>query len=396
MVPVIRLRGRIPFGGPEVVLAVLVLVTEFTVSSEPVTLASVSCAVAGVLLVAGGTRWPQTMAALSVPFAAASSYVAEDASTYAVFFIVIIIEVVTAAGLATAGLILVLVHTALSMVDFTGGTVDMDPAVLVVVLAILGTGHLIGRNRLTQEIRNADLRRTLADSQRRQRLGMARELHDSVATSLTSVVMRSQTLELTATGNDNAEIREGLEDISRTSREALEQVRTMLRLLNSEIQSGPDSTESAPPPTVRAGLATATRELRAHRLRVTSTITLPRTGEPPVDRRTLSRVLTEMTSNAVKHSPDHATVKIRCRTTDDALIVSMTNPVVPVGDGEKDPALTTHLGIGSMTARATAADGHLTAGLITQDSDTQVWRTTVTLPIVDSVPEDSVTLRDTP
>ena len=315
----IRLRGRIPFGGPEVALAVLVLVTEFTVSSEPVTLASVACAVAGVLLVAGGTRWPQTMAVLSVPFAAASSYVAEDVSTYAVFFIVIIIEVVTAAGLATAGLILVLVHTALSMVDFTGGTVDMDPAVLVVVLAILGTGHLIGRNRLTQEIRNADLRRTLSDSQRRQRLGMARELHDSVATSLTSVVMRSQTLELTATGDDNAEIREGLEDISRTSREALEQVRTMLRLLNSEIQSGPDSTESAPPPTVRAGLATATRELRAHRLRVTSTITLPRTGEPPVDRRTLSRVLTEMTSNAVKHSPDHATVKIHCRTTDDAL-----------------------------------------------------------------------------
>ncbi|WP_148263210.1 sensor histidine kinase [Corynebacterium variabile] len=393
---VIRLRGRIPSGGPEVVLAVLVLVTEFTVSSEPITLASVVCAVAGVLLVAGGTRWPQTMAALSVPFAAASSYVAEDGSTYAVFFIVIIIEVVTAAGLATAGLLLVLVHTALSMVDFSGGAVNADPTVLVVVLAILGTGHLIGRNRLTQELRSADLRRTLADSQRRQRLGMARELHDSVATSLTSVVMRSQTLELTATGNDNAEIHEGLEDISRTSREALEQVRTMLRLLNSEIQSGPDSTESAPPPTVRAGLATATRELRAHRLRVTSTITLPRTGEPPVDRRTLSRVLTEMTSNAVKHSPNHATVEIRCRTMDGALIVSMTNPVVPAGDGEMDPALTTHLGIGSMTARATAAEGHLTAGPITQDSDTQVWRTTVTLPIVDSVPEDSVILRDTP
>lgn len=392
----IRLRGRIPFGGPEVVLAVLVLVTEFTVSSEPITLASVVCAVAGVLLVAGGTRWPQTMAALSVPFAAASSYVAEDVSTYAVFFIVIIIEVVTAAGLATAGLLLVLVHTALSMVDFSDVAMNADPTVLVVVLAILGTGHLIGRNRLSQEIRNADLRRTLADSQRRQRLGMARELHDSVATSLTSVVMRSQTLELTATGDDNAEIHEGLEYISRTSREALEQVRTMVRLLNSEIQSGPDCTESAPPPTVRAGLATATRELRAHRLRVTSTITLPRTGEPPVDRRTLSRVLTEMTSNAVKHSPNHATVEIRCRTMDGALIVSMTNPVAPAGDGEMDPALTTHLGIGSMTARATAAEGRLTAGLITQDNDTQVWRTTVTLPIVDSVPEDSVTLRDTP
>ncbi|MGP5248689.1 sensor histidine kinase [Corynebacterium variabile] len=392
----IRLRGRIPFGGPEVVLAVLVLVTEFTVSSEPITLASVVCAVAGVLLVAGGTRWPQSMAALSVPFAAASSYVAEDDSTYAVFFIVIIIEVVTAAGLATAGLLLVLVHTALSMVDFSGGAVNADPTVLVVVLAILGTGHLIGRNRLTQEIRNADLRRTLADSQRRQRLGMAHELHDSVATSLTSVVMRSQTLELTATGDDNAEIREGLEDISRISREALEQVRTMLRLLNSEMQADPDSAESGPPPTVRTTLGAATRELRAHRLRVTSTVTLPRTGEPPVDRRSLSRILTEMTSNAVKHSPDHATVDISCRVTDNSLIVSMTNPLASVDICDEDPVLTTHLGIGSMTARATAAGGHLTAGPVAPDGDTQVWRTTVTLPIVDTVTEDSVTLRNSP
>lgn len=392
---VIRLRGRIPFGVPEVVLAVLVLVTEFTVSSEPVTLASVACAAAGVLLVTGGIRWPQTMAVLSVPFAAACSYVAGDASTVAVFFIVIIIEVVTAGGLAAVGLILVLVHTGLSMVDFSSREIYTDPAVMAVILVILGTGFLIGRNRMIQSVRNANLRQSLADSQRRQRLDLARELHDSVATSLTSVVMRSQTLELTATGDENAEVRSGLEDISRTSREALEQVRTMLRLLNSEIQSVPDAADSAPPPPVRTALAMATRELQAHRLRVTSTITLPRAGEPLVDRRTLSRVLTEMTSNAVKHSPDHTTVDIRCRTTDDALIVSMTNPVT-TGDDEKDPALTTHLGIGSMTTRAAAAEGRLTAGPLTQDDDTQVWRTTVTLPIVDSVPQDSVTLRDAP
>ncbi|WP_417287447.1 sensor histidine kinase [Corynebacterium variabile] len=392
----LRLWSHIPFGVPEIVLAVLVLVIEFTVSAEPVTPASVACAVAGVLLVAGAARWPQTTGALSIPFAAACSYVAGDASTVAVFFIVIIIEMVTAGGLAAAGLLLVLVHTALAMVDFSEREIYTDPAVIVVILVIHGTGYLIGRNRLIEEIRNADLRRTLADSQRRQRLGLARDLHDSVATGLTSVVMRSQTLELTATGDDDAEIREGLEDISRISREALEQVRTMLRLLNSEMQADPDSAESGPPPTVRTALGTATRELRAHRFRVTSTITLPRTGEPPVDCRTLSRILTEMTSNAVKHSPDHATVDISCRTTDDALIVSMTNPLAPVDICDEDPALTTHLGIGSMTARATAAGGHLTAGPIAPDGDTQVWRTTVTLPIVDSVPHDSVTLRDTP
>ncbi|MGO1634710.1 sensor histidine kinase [Corynebacterium variabile] len=392
----IKLRGRIPFGVPEIVLAVLVLVIEFTVSAEPVTPGSVACAVAGVLLVTAATRWPQTMAALSVPFAAASSYIAGDASTVAVFFLVILIEVVTAGGLAAVGLLLVLVHTALAMVDFTGGTVDADPAVLVVILVILGTGWFIGRNRLIEELRNADLRRALAGSQRRQRLGLARDLHDSVATGLTSVVMRSQTLELTATGDGNAEIREGLEDISRISREALEQVRTMLRLLNSEMQADPDSAESGPPPTVRTTLGAATRELRAHRLRVTSTVTLPRTGEPPVDRRSLSRILTEMTSNAVKHSPDHATVDISCRVTDNSLIVSMTNPLAPVDICDEDPVLTTHLGIGSMTARATAAGGHLTAGPVAPDGDTQVWRTTVTLPIVDTVTEDSVTLRNSP
>uniref|UniRef100_UPI0025DECE80 hypothetical protein n=1 Tax=uncultured Corynebacterium sp. TaxID=159447 RepID=UPI0025DECE80 len=82
--------------------------------------------------------------------------------------------------------------------------------------------------------------------------------------------------------------------------------------------------------------------------------------------------------------------------TDDTLIVSMTNPVRPVEGSHEDPALTTHLGLGSMTARADAAAGSLTAGLVPRATGDQVWRTTVTLPIVDSVTQDSVTLRDTP
>lgn len=392
----LRFGHRIPFGVPETVLAAIVLITEFVISSDPVTLTSVGCAMAGVLLVAGAARWPQAAAGLSVPFAAASSYVAGDANTYSVFFIVILIEMVTANGLAGVGLLLVLAHTALSMVDFSEREIYTDPAVLVVILVILTTGHLIGRNRLTQQVRNAELRAALADSQRRQRLGLARELHDSVATSLTSVVMRSQTLELTATGDRDAELRRSLEDISRTSREALEQLRTMLRLLNSEFQAGQDTADAAPPPTVRAALATATRELRAHRMRVESHISLPRNGEPQVDRRTLSRILTEMTSNAVKHSPERSTVEINCRTTEDSLIVCMANPVTPVNDGAEDPALTSHLGIGSMTARASAAGGSLTSGLTTEVNGGHLWRTSVTLPIVDSVTQDPVTLRDTP
>jgi signal transduction histidine kinase len=379
-----RARHRIPFGLPEAVLSLLLLVIEFVLVSEPVTLASILCAVAGVALVLTAPRWPLASAVLTLPFVAASSYVAADAATYAVFFVLIIIEVVTASGLAAVGLALALVHTALVMVDFATMTVDSDPVVVTVTLVLLSTGYFVGRNRLAQALNNAALRRSLADSQRLQRIGLARELHDSVATSLTGVVMRSQALELTVGDRADPEVVEGLRDISRSSRQALEQLRTMLRLLSSDsADTGADS--AGPPPSLRDSLETSTRELRAHGLRVRSHVSLPRASrEPVVDLQALSRILTEMTANAAKHSPDHAEVWLSCRVNaGNSVTVSMVNPVSDSAGA--DPALTSDLGMGSMVARAHTAGGELVAGPVNRDHGSggpQLWRTAVTLPIV--------------
>lgn len=378
-----RSHGRVPFGAPEIVLAVLVFIIEFTVSTESVTVASVGCALAGVVLVATASRWPQATAVASVPFAAVSSYVAGDASTFSIFFVIIILEVVTAGGLAGVGLMLVVVHTGVSMVDFSQREIYADPVVALVMAAILCTGHLIGRNRLTQSVRDAALRRSLSESQRNQRLSLARELHDSVATSLTSVVMRSQALELTVGGEKGQEIRAGLEDISRTSRVALEQLRTMMRLLKSENElSGASAADSAPP-SLRASLDMTARELRAHGLQVLNSVRLPHGSEPVVDRAVLSRILTEMTSNAVKHAPERATVAVECRHDGSSVTVSMSNPVAPSDGGPEDQVLTSHLGLGSMTARARAAGGRLVSGPFTRSDGESAWRTMVTLPIIE-------------
>lgn len=379
--------GRsIPFGLPEVFLALTVLIVEFVLSSEPFTAGSTLCGLAGVLLVCAGVRWPQTAAVLSVPFTAVCSYTAGDASTYAIFFIAILVEVVTAGGLPVIGVILVLVQTVGSAVDFSARSVVLDPVVLLVIFAILGTGFLIGRNRLTQVLRQAALRRSLADSQRLQRLGLARELHDSVATSLTGVVMRSQALELTMPEDGDPAVVDGLRDISRTSRAALEQLRTMLRLLNSETYPG-GTDDPAPAPTLHESLTTSSQELRAHGLKVRTRTSLPRGAEPAVDRRALSRILTEMTANAAKHSPERSEVTLSCRVEEGASVtVSMTNPVA--GSRPDDPAMTSHLGLGSMAARAQAAGGTLEAAPVAQAPDDprpQLWRTAVTLPIVESV-----------
>lgn len=392
-----RTGHRVPFGLPETVLALVLLVTEFVLASEPVTVVSVLCAVAGAVLVAVSPRWPVPAAVLTVPFAVVSSYIAGDAPTYAVFFVLLVIEVVTAAGPAVVGLLLVVLHTVMSLFDFTDGHFDTDPVVLTVTLVLLATGYLVGRNRLSQALADAALRRSLADSQRLQRLSLARELHDSVATSLTGVVMRAQALELTLPEEEDPTVVQGLQDISRTSRTALEQLRTMLRLLNSEDYTG-DADDRGPVPSLRESLGTAGRELRAHGLKVRTRVTLPRGTEPAVDLRALSRILTEMTANAAKHSPSRSEVTVACRTDGTSVTVTMVNPVA--GPGPGDPALTSHLGMGSMAARARAAGGALESGPLpvepgdagdTEDAGEagktgpRLWRTTVTLPIVDSV-----------
>lgn len=381
-------RRPLPFGAPEIALAILVAVAEFAFFNEPLTLRSGPSALAGVVIVAVAPRWPLLATALSGPFAAISSYVTTDTGTFSIFFILILVELVTAKGMTGIGLMLVLVHSAVGMIDFSNRILSTDPVVAAIMLTLLVTSYFIGVNRLSHAVNNAYLRQSLADSQRSQRLGLARDLHDSVATSLTGVVMRSQALELTATKEEDGDIREGLEAISRASRTALEELRTMLQLLNSDASPNLDNSAiEQSRSSVRSILNAAILELKAYNLRVHTRIESLNTAEPPVDRATLSRILTEMTSNAVKHSPDRAEVLVTSQWSAQKMTVTMENPI-RAGHQTCDPALSSHLGLGSMIARAQAAGGELSAGPLDNkksDADPGVWQTAVSLPIVGAV-----------
>lgn len=390
-----RRSRRARFGTPEIVLALLILVSEFILFPGNLSAMSLISGSFGIALVVAAPRWPALMAVLSIVLLVVSSATSADATPHSLFITVLVIEIITAGGLITLGLTLVLVVTAVSTVDFASMRFQTDPMSIMITLAFLGAGFLVGWNRLLQTMNNARLRRSLADSQRDHRVILARELHDSVATSLTGVVMRSQALELSVTDEEDRAVKEGLEDISRSSRDALEQLRTMLRLLSSESElDGLDSQEE--PPGIRVALDTATRELRAYGLRVRSRIALPRTGEPEIDRRALSRILIEMTSNAAKHSPPRGEVTISCRVNDGqpgdggygSVTVIMTNPVAPTTDTVDDQLMSSHLGLGSMIARAHAAGGELIAESVPsepENSSSPLWQTAVTLPIIKSV-----------
>lgn len=374
-------------GIPETVVAVVVGLAILLITDHHLDARHYLFIVGAVVAVALTTRWPLIGAVLALPVLPVATYLFGGSGILAMVIAAVTIEVIAARGLLTTGTVLVIAHVALSSIDLEQRAVVFDPVGLLFVGVFFVIVYAFGYNRHSQRRRRLELQRSLAESQRQQRLTVARDLHDSVATSLTSVVMRSQALELSVTGEDptDARIRTELEGISETSRNALEQLRAMLRVLNTEL---PDqSTEAAAPPPVRDALHNTVSELRAHRLKVDTDVVLPPEDRLPVDRDAVARILVEMTSNAVKHSPPRSTVRLDCRvgTADGSprFLLSMTNAVTEgtLPYGGEDALFSTHIGLASMQSRATDAGGAISMGPVAEAPS--LWRTALSLPIVE-------------
>lgn len=374
-------------GLPETVVTLAVGIVMLVVTDHSLHIGHYLFIAAMVLAVALMSRWPVLGAALTLPLLPVVTYFFGGSGALSMMVVAVVIEFVVSRGLMAAGAVLALVHVALSCVDLSEQSLFLDPLGLLLVALLLTIAYAFGYNRYAQRRRRRELQQSLVESQRRQRLAVARDLHDSVATSLTSVVMRSQALELSVPGDSEEadRLRTELTGISETSRTALEQLRAMLRVLNTELPG--ESSESAEPPTVRAALRDTVNELRAHGLKVDTAVDLPAGNRLPVDRDAVARILVEMTSNAVKHSPPRSTVTLDCRvgTTADGsrFLLSMTNGIgkgVLSDDG--DTALfSTHIGLASIQSRAADAGGSIEMGRV--PGNTPLWRTALSLPIVE-------------
>ncbi len=404
-----ELRQRwLRLGTVETVFAVVMAVAELWVTDARVTAGSVLVAGLIVGLVGITARLPLIASILSL-FLLTSAFVLGDvAPIFSLLFAALVLEIVVARGLLTVGVFLAIAQWALSAVDPMDQILVTDPVSLGIVAFLLAFTYLIGWNRYNHGRRQQVLRDSLANQEREQRLELARELHDSVATSLTSVVMRAQALNLAQAYGGDESTRQELEGISNTSRDALDQLRTMLRLLNEEPANTAFRTRTDAPP-LRRTFSNATKEMKAHGFNVVTNVNLPKEiaraanrstvpdGVPPAgpwfDRSTVSKVLTEMVSNAVKHSRPRSTVTLTCTVEETCFVISMVNEVGQQSLAYDNSAMSSGLGLGSMQARADKADGVLLSGpenvpdkgsdgQASRESYPPLWRTTLRLPIV--------------
>ena len=192
------------------------------------------------------------------------------------------------------------------------------------------------------------------EAQRRaeqERLRIARDLHDVVAHTLTTInVQAGVAAHLLERDRGNA--REALATIETESREALEELRTVLGLLR-EPRNGNAPLEPTPD---LAAAGTLIERARTAGLEVSFEID----GEPPprvpeAVQLAAFRILQESLTNARRHAPGAATsVKLAYRV--DGLRLAIENDTGVAGDVERGSA---GVGITGMRERATALGGTL-------------------------------------
>lgn len=409
----LRTRRLTQLGVIETVLAAALTLFELLEIPDTVPVGTAVVACLTLVLVAGAAKFPVAASMLSLLLVLATFVFDDVVPLYSIFFTMLIVEIVAASGQILLGGSLALTHWVLSAVDSQDMSLTTDVAALTIVALVLVAAYMIGWSRANHGRQREKLRRSLAAQERQQRLELARELHDSVATSLTSVVMQAQALTLLPP-DDGADHRQGLEHISESSREALSNLRTMLQLLNENPTRACFRARVAGPP-LDVAVARAAQELEAHSLEVCSTIDLPpdvtamvnapdpgkvhdASAGPWIDRDTAVKVLTEMTSNAAKHALPHSTVYLGCHVQDDDVVITMTNPVHSRDGMLRDDVLSSGMGLDSMRTRAAKAGGTVEVGVATPSertgsvtpegtaavggSDALFWRTTLRLPIV--------------
>jgi Signal transduction histidine kinase len=262
-----------------------------------------------------------------------------------------------AAGVALVGL---LAHV------FVGarapGLLGLMPVVAwMVVPFAVGTTVRLGRENAARV--RADEARRAADA---ERLRVAREVHDVVGHGLAAIHMRAE-IALHLLDKQPGQAEEALTAISRTSKEALDELRVTLSVIRGE-----EAVDGRAPTPGLAGLP----RLRARLADAGVPVRVEIEGEP----RTLPvavdvaayRVVQEALTNVLRHAgPATATVRIRYAPT--TIVVEVTD----TGRATATPAGSTGFGLAGMRQRVTALGGSFAAGPVAAGG----FRVYATLPL---------------
>jgi signal transduction histidine kinase len=219
---------------------------------------------------------------------------------------------------------------------------SLGEVILLLAAVAVGEGARVRFARMREAAAAAADRRRFAAEQ--ERLRIARELHDVLAHSLSSITVQAGVgLHLAATRPEAAT--EALETIRGTSKEALDEVRSVLGLLRGDEQA-----PVRPEPDLDQ-VAALVAEVRRSGARVTLDDALQPRPERPV-QLALYRIVQEALTNARRHAPGAALEVALRRDGGDA--VARVRDAAASG-----PAIEPGNGILGMTERAALLGGTL-------------------------------------
>jgi signal transduction histidine kinase len=238
------------------------------------------------------------------------------------------------------------------------------------LLFLLAGSELIRNRRAyarASRQRAIEERRSAYEADRRraseERLGIARELHDVVAHSLSLInVQAAVALELMDRRPEQA--RTALTAIKQASRDALVDVQSVLDTLRRPGEEAP----LAPAPSLR-DLADLVRRAEATGLAVDARVTADLTALPSGAGAAGYRIVQEALTNVVRHA-DASRVSVLIAEDGGALVIEVAD------DGPGRPGDVGN-GIRGMKERATALGGELTAGRQAGGG----WRVRASLPL---------------
>lgn len=249
--------------------------------------------------------------------------------------------------------------------------VGVSGAIVGAIVLVVSFGVGLAAN--DQRVRTAGLAQRVAEQAEelarelaRERQSIADELHDIVAHDITIVAMQARVLEM----SNDAEARERAQEaISSAARQALADIRRMLRVAHGEIA---ESDEPPSPQAVEAALAAASEELGAAGVRVD--ICRPEVFDVsrPV-ASALARLVRETATNIIKHATGATTARFAFRLDGSSIRVTVTDDSSP-GASAGLPA--SGYGLVRMRERVQLLGGTFEAS---QESDG--WTVRATLPL---------------
>ena len=205
-----------------------------------------------------------------------------------------------------------------------------DALASVIWAVFLGAAIIVGHVLY----RNASVKRTYEYEDQARRESLARTLHDAVATSLTSVVVRAETMSL-RNGIDK-EIAADLGLIARQARHAMKEVRGLLQVL----ENGVESRTSDPQQSFAKQLQNTCGFLKSHGYTVDAPGSWPELLLDAEGLAVLKEILAEVSANILKYAEPSSLIEIQINEHGNNAVICLSNSIGAAGhDASKGTGL---------------------------------------------------------